>query len=86
MQGNLVKHETHMDQPGGGVCGERVQSSDSLSDHLRSYRETVSGARALGPGALRRHKKIQQEDSKMSARSRTDLTHRATCPGAPEDP
>ncbi|GLD73749.1 zinc finger protein 345-like isoform X1, partial [Lates japonicus] len=43
-KGNLVKHvETHMDQPECGVCGERFESSDSLSDHLRSHRETVSG-------------------------------------------
>uniref|UniRef100_A0A3B4WFE5 C2H2-type domain-containing protein n=3 Tax=Seriola lalandi dorsalis TaxID=1841481 RepID=A0A3B4WFE5_SERLL len=45
-KGNLVKHvETHADNPERlcGVCGERLESSNGLLDHLRSHRETVSG-------------------------------------------
>nr|XP_020477108.1 zinc finger protein 569-like [Monopterus albus] len=43
-KGNLVKHvETHCDNQEClcGVCGECLESSDGLLDHLRSHRETV---------------------------------------------
>ncbi|XP_026205531.1 oocyte zinc finger protein XlCOF6-like [Anabas testudineus] len=44
---NLMKHvETHSDDPQRlcGVCGQHLQSSDSLSEHLMCHRETISGA------------------------------------------
>lgn len=44
---NLVKHvETHLDNPQRlcGVCGEQLESYNSLSDHLRFHREPISGS------------------------------------------
>ncbi|KAF3706903.1 Zinc finger protein 26 [Channa argus] len=45
---NLLKHvETHSDNLEHlcGVCGKHLKSSHSLSDHLSSHRETVTGCR-----------------------------------------
>lgn len=46
-KGNLVKHvEAHVDNPEClcGVCGEHLESSESLMDHLTSHRETASSS------------------------------------------
>ncbi|KAK9527054.1 hypothetical protein VZT92_015719 [Zoarces viviparus] len=48
-KGDLVKHaETHSDGPECGVCGDHVESSDGLFDHLRSHREPGGSCEICG--------------------------------------